>query len=91
MPGSEAGRCGGVSGEDEMLQGTGNDGSQNIDAGNSNGAVYVYRRSGTTWVQEAYLSARKQQELLEVELNRAKIVMVDADGKMVRVPMLSEH
>lgn len=42
-------------------------------------------------MQESYLKARKQQELLEVELNRAKIVMVDVNGKMIRVPLLAEH
>ncbi|WED24219.1 hypothetical protein L3Q72_15155 [Vibrio sp. JC009] len=42
-------------------------------------------------VQEAYLDARRRQEIVEVELNRAKIVMVGSDGKMKRVPILSEH
>lgn len=42
-------------------------------------------------LQDAYLKARRQQESLEVELNRARIIMLDADGKIVRLPLLSEH
>lgn len=40
---------------------------------------------------KAYIFERTQQEITEVELNRAKIVMIDANGNMKRVPLLAEH
>jgi len=39
----------------------------------------------------AYKFERTQQEITEVELNRTKIVMIDENGNMKRVPILSEH
>ena len=42
-------------------------------------------------VQSAYLQARKQLELVEVELNRSRIVIVNEEGKITRVPVLNEH
>jgi hypothetical protein len=43
---------------------TGVDGNQGDDAGGTNsGAVYVFRRSGTTWLQEAYLKASNTDAL----------------------------
>ncbi len=40
---------------------------------------------------KAYIFERTQQEITEVELNRAKIVMFDENGKLKRVPLLAEH
>ncbi|EEY37294.1 hypothetical protein FXE51_07230 [Vibrio mimicus] len=44
-----------------------------------------------TKLREAYVNARQQLELTEIELNRAKIVMIDENGKMIRLPLLTEH
>jgi hypothetical protein len=43
----------GATGEDSAAQGV--DGDQSDNSASSSGAVYVFRRSGTTWQQEAYL------------------------------------
>ncbi|WP_194437171.1 hypothetical protein [Vibrio fluminensis] len=40
---------------------------------------------------KAYKFERSQQEITEVELNRAKIVMVDENGNTKRIPILAEH
>ncbi|GAB2650901.1 hypothetical protein [Vibrio panuliri] len=40
---------------------------------------------------KAYKFERTQQEITEVELNRAKIVMIDEHGNMKRIPILAEH
>ena len=40
---------------------------------------------------KAYRSERTQQEITEVELNRTKIVMIDENGNMKKVPLLAEH
>lgn len=40
---------------------------------------------------DAYRSERTRQEITEVELNRTKIVMIDEDGNMKKVPLLAEH
>jgi hypothetical protein len=45
----------GATGEDSATQGVG--GGQDDDSAESSGAVYVFRRNGTTWQQEAYLKA----------------------------------
>jgi hypothetical protein len=45
----------GAIGEDSAASGVNGDQSDN--SAPSNGAVYVFRRSGTTWAQEAYLKA----------------------------------
>lgn len=42
-------------------------------------------------LRAAYIEARQQLELTEIELNRAKIVMIDENGKMIRLPLLTEH
>ncbi|WP_353499352.1 hypothetical protein [Vibrio chaetopteri] len=39
----------------------------------------------------AYICERSKQEVVEVELNRSKVVMIDQDGKLIKVPFLSEH
>ncbi|MEF1291872.1 hypothetical protein [Vibrio sp. M260118] len=39
----------------------------------------------------AYRSERARQEITEVELNRSKIVMIDENGNIKRVPILGEH
>ncbi|KJY87290.1 hypothetical protein TW84_17495 [Vibrio neptunius] len=40
---------------------------------------------------EAYRKERTCQEISDVELNRSKIVMIDENGIMKKVPILSEH
>lgn len=42
-------------------------------------------------LREAYVVAREQLELTEIELNRAKIIMIDENGKIIRLPLLTEH
>ncbi len=42
-------------------------------------------------LKAAYVTARTQLEITEVELNRSKIMMVDENGKMTKVSILSEH
>ncbi|MBR9786561.1 MAG: hypothetical protein GYB40_01345 [Vibrionaceae bacterium] len=42
-------------------------------------------------LKTAYINARNQFEITEVELNRSKIMMIDEDGNMRKVPILSEH
>ncbi len=42
-------------------------------------------------LKNAYIEARNQLEITEVELNRSKIMMIDEDGNMRKVPILSEH
>ncbi|GMQ48771.1 hypothetical protein [Vibrio sp. 10N] len=39
----------------------------------------------------AYICERRKLEVVEVELNRSKVVMIDQAGKFIRVPFLSEH
>ncbi|EPW0992229.1 hypothetical protein ACWC5Y_001827 [Vibrio cholerae] len=41
--------------------------------------------------REAYIKERQQLELTEIELNRARIIMIDENGKMIRLPLLTEH
>ncbi|MCG9595620.1 hypothetical protein L1D15_02665 [Vibrio sp. Isolate25] len=45
----------------------------------------------TSKIVEAYRKERTRQEATEVELNRSKIMMIDEDGNMRKVPILSEH
>ncbi|EPN5405533.1 hypothetical protein ACT0JW_002086 [Vibrio cholerae] len=42
-------------------------------------------------LREAYIKERQQLELTEIELNRARIIMIDENGKMIRLPLLTEH
>lgn len=42
-------------------------------------------------LKAAYITARTQLEVIEVELNRSKIMMIDENGKMTKVSILSEH
>ncbi|EGR0721550.1 hypothetical protein QPB21_000308 [Vibrio alginolyticus] len=48
-------------------------------------------RSVAEKLKTAYINSREQLEIIEVELNRSKIMMVDQDGNLTRVPILSEH
>lgn len=40
---------------------------------------------------KAYKHERARQEVTEIELNRSKIVMIDENGKIRKVPILAEH
>ncbi|ELT7569882.1 hypothetical protein ACPF3R_002250 [Vibrio cholerae] len=42
-------------------------------------------------LREAYIKERQQLELTEIELNCARIIMIDENGKMIRLPLLTEH
>lgn len=42
-------------------------------------------------IVKAFRSERTQQEITEVELNRTKIVMIDEDGNIKKVPLVAEH
>ncbi|AUI88764.1 hypothetical protein BS333_18730 [Vibrio azureus] len=42
-------------------------------------------------LKAAYIKEREQLELIEVELNRSKVVIIDESGQMTRVSILSEH
>ncbi|GHY76741.1 hypothetical protein VCSRO120_1402 [Vibrio cholerae] len=42
-------------------------------------------------LREAYVQERQQLELTEIELNHARIIMIDENGKMIRLPLLTEH
>jgi hypothetical protein len=50
-----------VSAKSEDSDATGVNGNQSSEASNDSGAVYVYRRTGRTWAQEAYLKAGVNQ------------------------------
>lgn len=45
----------------------------------------------TSKIISAYRDEQKKQEITEVELNRSKIVMIDENGNMKKVAILSEH
>ncbi len=48
----------------------------------------------SSWVEKlktAYIEARDQLEITEVELSRSKIMMIDEDGNLKKVSILSEH
>ena len=40
---------------------------------------------------KAYKHERNHQEVTEVELNRSKIVMIDENGNIMKVAIISEH
>ncbi|MBW3695968.1 hypothetical protein EK599_09690 [Vibrio sp. T187] len=42
-------------------------------------------------IRSAYVKERKQLEVIEIELNRSKIIMIDEQGRKKKVPILSEH
>ena len=42
-------------------------------------------------LKAAYITAREQLELTEVELNRSKVVVIDENGHMTKVTILLEH
>ncbi len=42
-------------------------------------------------LRDAYRQERTIQEVTEIELNRAKIIMIDEDGNIKRVPIIAEH
>ncbi|ARP40001.1 hypothetical protein K08M4_33240 [Vibrio syngnathi] len=42
-------------------------------------------------LRDAYVQERTNLEVVEIELNRSKIMMIDEQGRKKRVPILSEH
>jgi hypothetical protein len=42
-------------------------------------------------LQSAYLKARAEQDLVEVDLNRARIILVDKNGKLIKELHKNEH
>lgn len=47
--------------------------------------------SKTTKLGCAYINERERLEMTEIELNRSKIVMVDANGRIIKLPLNLEH
>lgn len=54
-------------------------------------ATAVEASPKTEKVANAYRSERTRQEITEVELNRSKIVMMDNNGNIKRIPLIGEH
>ena len=42
-------------------------------------------------LRDAYVKERTYLEVVEIELNRSKIIMIDEQGRKKRVPILPEH
>ncbi len=42
-------------------------------------------------LRTAYVKERTNLEVVEIELNRSKIMVIDEQGRKRRVPILSEH
>ena len=42
-------------------------------------------------LRDAYVKERSYLEVVEIELNRSKIIMIDEQGRKKRVAILSEH
>lgn len=42
-------------------------------------------------MQQAYIKARQAQELVDIDLNRARIVFIDQQGHFVSLLQYSEH
>jgi hypothetical protein len=40
---------------------------------------------------QAYTSARAQQQIIDIELQRSKIMIVDHDGNLVQLKLQLEH
>lgn len=40
---------------------------------------------------QAYTCAREQQQLIDIELQRSKIMIVDSDGNLVQLKLQLEH
>ncbi|WPC75627.1 hypothetical protein [Vibrio porteresiae] len=47
--------------------------------------------SNTTKLGCAYVIERERLELTEIELNRSKIVMVDGNGRIIKLNLNLEH
>lgn len=42
-------------------------------------------------LRTAYVKERTNLEVVEIELNRSKIMVIDEQGRKRRIPILSEH
>ncbi|MGF1745030.1 hypothetical protein [Vibrio minamisatsumaniensis] len=42
-------------------------------------------------LRDAYVQERTYMEVVEIELNRSKIIMIDEQGRKKRISILSEH
>ncbi|MDV7103441.1 hypothetical protein R3X26_03365 [Vibrio sp. TH_r3] len=42
-------------------------------------------------LQNAYLKERERQSLMEVELSKTMVIVVDANGKFIKVMSNNEH
>jgi len=42
-------------------------------------------------IRQAYLRERQVLETVEMELNRSKIVIVDENGKILKLALIQEH
>lgn len=48
-------------------------------------------KADETRLTTAYRMERSQQEVVEIELSRAKIVVMDEHGNLKRIPIIPEH
>ncbi|MEZ8824765.1 hypothetical protein [Vibrio sp. 10N.261.55.A7] len=51
----------------------------------------VTQANASMKLRKAYQSEKNQLEVTEVELNRSRIFMIDKNGNMRIVPLMSEH
>lgn len=42
-------------------------------------------------LRSAYQAERQYQEIVELELNRSHMAMIDAEGRLVRISFITEH
>ncbi len=42
-------------------------------------------------LKKAYIAQRKRSQLTDIELNRAKVIVMTQDGQRIRIPELAEH
>ncbi len=78
---SADGRTLAVGATGEASNATGIDGDQNNNLGSINGAVYVFIRSGSRWVQQAYLKASNTDRADEF----GQTLSISADGNTLAV------
>ena len=62
-----------------------NDGSEHVDP------MVRHENVLSSKLRTAYIAEQHKLEIIEVELNRASIFVVDKNGNMRMVPLLSEH
>lgn len=51
----------------------------------------VVERTPSIQLKTAYLQEKRKLEVIEIELNRSKIVVMDQNGNRIRIPLIKEH